>query len=465
MTPLIRSGLMFGNLIHIDSPALIDRYNRALEHLTGKRTALSDFHIDISGFSPEVGDELGDPLYLNHLGCNRQFILLTTRQQGAPLLDATFSTSRGILKQFIAANEDQLFALTARDAVAGELVNSVFSVADPARLLDIRKIRVEADTTKGTLRDAAELGRLSDRFLQEEDAWFDDLLIAQMISVAERTGDIARNPVTLGHAEFDQPDFWTSHFGGLYVFRAAGTVIGADVPAEMPARAIALSDRKALARFLDEQGLVEPIIRQKGAGAAAVLRQKMDFILVDMADGAGIPLEGTTRGDLRRIARAHADKLPPEYTDLSRMVAWAEEGAPWPRVTSADPAYFYTLRAAPGPAKALVNQLLSELCPKDFRQLFICHKPAFYRAFRGWSETRQAYAVEYLSREYMADKAGARAQLFGADDPLVREPEATEGPWDRARAAEQAAQRRDEDRKAEERLRRVGPWSSLGRVR
>ncbi len=93
--------LMFGNLIRVDSPALIERYNRALEGLTGKRTQLPDFHIDISGYSPEIGDELGDDLYLNPNGCNRQFIILTTDQRRAPLLNAKFSTSRGILRQFI----------------------------------------------------------------------------------------------------------------------------------------------------------------------------------------------------------------------------------------------------------------------------------------------------------------------------------------------------------------------------
>ena len=72
MHRLIKHGLMFGNLFHVDSPALVDRYNRALEHLTNKRTQLTDFHVDISGYSPEVGDELGDHLYLNHAGVNRQ---------------------------------------------------------------------------------------------------------------------------------------------------------------------------------------------------------------------------------------------------------------------------------------------------------------------------------------------------------------------------------------------------------
>ena len=49
MNRLISAGLMFGNLIEVSSPALIERYNRALKHLTGKTTQLTDFHIDLSG--------------------------------------------------------------------------------------------------------------------------------------------------------------------------------------------------------------------------------------------------------------------------------------------------------------------------------------------------------------------------------------------------------------------------------
>ena len=128
MKRLIEKGLMFGNLYRVTGAAMVERYNRALEHLTGRRTALTDFHIDLSGYSPEVGDEFDDDLYLNHRGVNRQFILLSTDQKRCPLLNVKFSTSREILKRFITENEAQLFALTATDAVAGEMVNSVFDV-------------------------------------------------------------------------------------------------------------------------------------------------------------------------------------------------------------------------------------------------------------------------------------------------------------------------------------------------
>lgn len=447
MHRLIKRGLMFGNLIEVASPVLVERYNRALKHLTGKTSALTDFHIDISGYSPEIGDELGDHLYLNQGGCNRQFILLTTEQKTAPLLNAQFSTSRGILKQFITENEQQLFALTARDCVAGELVNSVFSVSDPVRLFDIRKVEVEADTTEGTLRDADKLGGLVDRFKSEEDAWFDDVVIADMITLAKRTGDVTRNPVRLKHMSFQQDNFWTAHFDGLYLFR------GLDHPAviskgdkaalgDLPIKyTFDFRDRNQIAKFFEYNDLVEPIVRARGIDASAILRQKMDFIVVDAAQDAGVDLTGATRRDIRGLARANAERLPEEFHALQKLVSWAESEGRWPRITSDHPAYFYTLRAADTPDKDLVNMLLAELAPKDVRQLFICHKEAFYRAYADWSDTKKSYVADFLDREYQADKAGARAALFGHDAPM-EDP----GP-----------SRRDDL------IDRVGPWGAIRR--
>ncbi len=445
MKRLIQNGLMFGNLFHVASPALIDRYNRALKHLTGKTTEQTDFHIDISGYSPEVGDELDDHLYLNHQGVNRQFILLSMDQRTAPLLNAKFSTSRGILKQFFEENEAQLFALTARDAVAGELVNSVYDVSTPARLFDIRTITVEADTTTGTVKDARELARLVGRFKNDQDGWFDDVLIADMITLAGKTGDVVRNPVKLKKMRFDQRDFWTAHFGGLYIFQdvnhpAVIAPSGKDGLGSLPLPfAFDASEPNQIARFFELNGLTETIVETRKGSAAAILRQKMDFILVDAVADQGVDLAGASRADMRRLTRAHGDKLPAEFHALASLVNWAENGGPWPRISSDHPAYFYTLRAADTKNASLVNMLLAELAPKDIRQLFICHKELFYRTYAGWPETKKAYVVDFLATEYQVDKAGARAALFGHDapmeEPTAQKPDpvsdmiAAVGPW------------------------------------
>ncbi len=449
MKRLIERGLMFGNLVPVVSPVLVERYNRALMRLTGKRTELLDFHIDISGYSPEVGDELGDDLYLNHAGVNRQFILLTTEQKTAPLLNAKFSTSRGILRQFIESNEAQLFALTARDGVAGELVNSVYALDTPARLFDIGHVTIEADTTDGAVASAAKLGGMIDRFMSEDGAWHDDVLIGHMIGLAKDTGDITRNPVKLRQMTFDQENFWTAHLGGLYVFRdvdhkAAIAMGGKDALGDVPIETVLDgNERSAIAQFLKVNDLAEPIVEARGIDSAAILRQKMDFILADVATSLGEDLTGATRRDLRNLGRRFYDKLPAAWRALSDLVRWAEDGGAWPRIDSEHPAYFYTLRAKAHKDADLVNMLLAELSPMDVRQLFICHKEAFYAAYMGWPDEKKAYVAEFLSTEYQVDKAGTRNALFGHDAPM-EEPERLQP--------------------ADDIIERVGPWGAIRRT-
>ncbi len=424
MKRLIQHGLMFGNLITVVSPALVERYNRALERLTGKQTQLADFHIDISGYSPEIGDELGDDLYLNHAGVNRQFILLTTDQKTAPLLNAKFSTSRGILRQWIEANEAQLFALTARDAVAGELVNSVYSMSTPARLLDVGRVTIEADTTDGAVASAAVLRDKIDRFMTEEKAWHDDVLIADMIGLAKNTGDITRNPLHLQTETYDQRNFWSDHFGGVYVFRTVDAPAAIAMTDKAALAGLVIEDiiggdeRSAIAQFLKVNDLAEPIVEARGIDSGAILRQKMDFIVADVAAALGEDLSGATRRDLRQLGRRHFDKLPTAWQGLADLVRWAEDDGPWPRIDSEHPAYFYTLRAKDHADADLVNMLLAELTPMDVRQLFICHKDAFYAAYAGWPEAKKAYVADFLAAEYQVDKAGTRDALFGHEAPM-----------------------------------------------
>ena len=433
MHRLIRHGLMFGGLFEVGSPALVERYNRALYHLTGKRTALEHFHIDLSGFSPEVGDELGDMDYLNPGGCNRQIILLSTQQRHAPLLEMKFSTSAAILRDFIDANEAQLFVLCARDAVAGELQNSVYSVPDPARLLDIRTVTVEADTTTGTVRDAMELDKLIARFRTEDDAWWDDVLVAKMIALAQSTGDVTRARVTFDTPSFRQDDFWTSHHGGLYVFRSVATPgVLANRTFEAPGIEVHdLQDRTMVATFLRANDLVQPIVEGRGAAAAGILREKIEHLAIDALGRMGaLPAVVDDRA-LRRAMQEHGAALPVEVQAIGAMLAWAEGRGGWPSIDSNNPAYFHTLRAAPGPLRDLVNMLLAELAPQDFRQLHICHKPLFYDRYRAMPDPLKEWVAERLARDYAADRAGVWAHLYASDvaKPLPKVATKVKGPW------------------------------------
>lgn len=432
MKRLIEKGLMFGNLIRVDSTAWVGLYNRALKKVIGRETALSEFHIDIGGYSPEVGDELGDMDYLAPEGGERQFILLTTEQKTAPMLNAGLSVLRDVLRRFIVENESQLFSLTARDAVLGQIDDQVWQLTGPADLPNIRRLTISADTTGNHVAEADRLAAMIETFRTEPDAWCDDVLIARMIEQARKSGDVLRNPVRLAHTAFDVPDFWTADHGGVYLVRSSKepAMIFAD-PAEAAEvkgiLTLTLDERHKLAAWLARNALAEPIISARGADAAPILRQKIDFVLADAAVRLGIGTGDGGRAGLRRAAGRMGADLPPEIRGLAALQRYAEQGGDWPVIDSADPAYFYALRATPGPARDLVNRLLSELAPHDVRQLFITHKPLFYRLYQGWPEEKRAYVAEMLAREYAIDKQGTREALFGPE-PGMREPDAPAAP-------------------------------------
>lgn len=424
MMRLVRRGLMFGNLVEINSPAMVARYNRALKHLINKETKLTEFHIDISGFSPEIGDEFGDNLYLNPHGCNRQFILMTTDQKTAPLLNSHFSTSRSILRDFIDENEDQLFALTAREAVAGEMLNSVFKVETPADLFQINQVQIEADTVQSHVKESRALQKHVDDFMKRDDAWWDDVLIAQMIEIAKRTGNIQRNPIKLKSKTYEQGNYYSSHFGGIYVFRdlERPTVITHDPSLhtdDLPVDyALDIKDRKSIAQLLYDLKLTELIVSAPDEEAAAILQQKLDFITIATAANEGDKLKDVSRQQIRQISRKYASKMPPEYEGLMEMWRWASMGGTFPELEPEDPAYFYAFRSSQHKNKDLVNMLLAELSPLDFRQLFICHKDAFYEAYKTWSDPKREYVSKFLEEEYVIDKVGAREELFGPEPAM-----------------------------------------------
>ncbi len=425
MMRLIKAGLMFGNLFEVRSPAMVERYNRALEHLIGRRTELTEFHIDIVGASPEIAHEFGDELYLNPNGANQMFILLSTEQKSAPLLNNQFSTSRSILRRYIEGHEGQLFALTAREAVTGELLNSVFKIDEPADLLDINRIEITADTVQSHVAEAESLTRRIERFQSEPDAWWDDVLIAEMIEIAKRTGNIQRNPVKLPAAAYEQENYYTAHLGGVYVFRDAkvSTIISreplGDVEGLRVDQVLSLDDRDEIANWLRDEGLSQLIVQRPGGDDAPIIRQKMDYVMISTAAAAGHDLSKVSRTNLRQLERRYASQLPEEFTGLMDVWRWASMGGRVPKMGPDHPAFFYVLRSSQHDDRDLVNMLLSDLSRMDFRQLFICHKPLFYEAYKGWSDSKKEFVTRLLAEEYAIDKAGAREALFGREPGMI----------------------------------------------
>ena len=128
MNLLRASELIYGRLLKVEQPHLIERYNKALAAFGLKPTKLESFEIDRTGFSPQVADELGDPHYLDPNEVNRRFIILTPAQADLPVVHTAISNTSQQVHEFFAKNNRAIDALTIKDVIYGEIEDSVASV-------------------------------------------------------------------------------------------------------------------------------------------------------------------------------------------------------------------------------------------------------------------------------------------------------------------------------------------------
>jgi len=437
MHRLAENDLIYGNLFEVSTSILRERYNSALELLHGRPTALETFRIDQSGFSPEIAEELGDPLYLNPQGCNRMFILLTVEQAHLPLLDATFSCSRDIFKRFIADNRQALFGLTARDAVFGELEDSVYKITTLADITAIKRIRVKVRTPRKLVTKAHRLARRIAAFHDSDTIWNNDTRLREMIDLAEAVGDVRTHPLIPEITRYEHNDFFTTHLDGLYVFNGTrrptlihcggdDDTVTAHTDTTTGFRHIPITDRKALAGFLIGDGLVERIADRDDRGSTEILSEKLELIALDQA-GNGVPggaESGVEQYDpvaLRRFIQQRVDDLPAAFHGLQTVLRCIEQDQSMARIEPGDPAFFYMYRSSDHKDRDLVNHLLARLTPLDCRQLFICNKELFYELYEGWSDAKRTLVADYLTRHYQGRQGDIWARLYGHDDDS--------GPW------------------------------------
>ena len=166
--------------------------------------------------------------------------------------------------------------------------------------------------------------------------------------------------------------------------------------------------------------------------------------------------------------RKYITELPEEYHGLVDVVRWFDGDGPHPKFGPDHPAYFYKFRSAQHEHRDLVNRLLAELSPMDFRQLFICHKPLFYKAYTSWDDPKREYVSQFMAEEYVADKEGTRELLYGPwpahytppKDTKKEKRRSSRSRSDRDRKRQRKHDRDDDDRDDDKRKRQdyKNPW-------
>ena len=127
-----------------------------------------------------------------------------------------------------------------------------------------------------------------------------------------------------------------------------------------------------------------------------------------MAAQLGHDLKGVTRRNIRMLERRFANDMPDEFYGLMEVWRWASMGGAVPKIGPDHAAFFYALRSSQHDDRDLVNMLLSDLSRMDFRQLFICHKPLFYEAYKSWAEPKKDYVCLLYTSPSPRDRQKSR---------------------------------------------------------
>jgi hypothetical protein len=420
--------LIYGRLLAVEEPHLIGRYNKALTAFGLPNTKLERIEIDRTGFSPQVAEEIGDYHYLDPNEINRRFIILTPAQVELPVVHTAFSNTSQLMFEFMTKNARAIDAATLRDVIYGEIEDSVSKVEDIEDLLSINQVEFRVLSAEDVLGKAAELGKLVDRLKQEPDAWRDDALLNRMVELARATGDIRENALVPDQVIFRHNAYWTSHFGGLYVFIDPGMITVISDPTAPGFRRsrpwqvayLSLQDRVRVFDFLASTGRVE-LPRASWIEQSGYLDHRADMVMEDLIRQSDPrrDFSGLDKVWLQTWAHANADRIASDGTfpfinAARREIAQlgqlpVQEIAPRHR--------FLVVRARPDhPDAWLVNRLISDFVPSDYVSKYVFNKQGFYRDYQEYPVAFRSHVVATLKKTYLSDKAGFRKRLYGLAD-------------------------------------------------
>ncbi|TPK71459.1 hypothetical protein FJ930_15315 [Mesorhizobium sp. B2-4-15] len=420
--------LIYGRLLTVDEPHLIQRYNKALAAFGLKPTRLESFQIDRTGFSPEVAEECGDYDYLDPNEVNRRFIILTPSQIDLPVVHTAFSNTSQLMFEFMTRNQRAIDALTIKDVIYGEIEDSVPKVNDIEDLLSINQVEFKVLSAENVLGKAAELGKLVDRLKQEPDAWRDNAMLTRMVDLAKVCGDIRENALVPDQVIFRHSAYWTSHFGGLYVFvDPEMTTVISDPAAPGFRRSrpwqvsyLSINDADKVFKFLAATGRIE-LPRASWIEASGYLEHRAEMVVRALIRDAE-PNRNLTDVDkvwLQTWIQSHADLITrdgnfPFLNAAKREIAQLghlkiEDVLPQQR--------FLVIRAKPDhPDAWLTNRLISDFVPADFISRYIFNKDGFYRDYHGFSDAWRSHVVDVLKTTYLKDEVAFRTRLYGLTD-------------------------------------------------
>jgi len=400
MERIIKSELMSGSLLLIKEEYLIERYNIALLALIGKETKLSEFHIDISGFSPEIAVELDNCEYLNMGGTNQHIIILSPEQKNLPLLDPFFTSARYFIESFIEDNYNDVLNLTTKDVIYGEIQDNVVKVKSIEDIINVKKVKFEIESGKNILGKIEEFEKMEARIFQDEEAWYEDDVINEMIETAHIIGNIKKNKVSFDSLDFPTINFYTSHLGGVYKFQIKNKLFLISKDNNLPKSkdyTIINYDLESVLIFLLSSFKTKITFNDR------IIKAKMEHLLImDMIKAGCVEFDKSAK---KKFEFDNYDNLNPLYLSLEKVYASIENNVHID-IEKLDRKTVASLLRLKNPKNEinfrLFSHLLSTFVLDDFTYLYAFNKEEFYKNYESLeNDILRKYMSDYLVEHYV----------------------------------------------------------------
>ena len=392
-------------LTHINTRALVTRYNEALSALGLEPTALKSFHIDAVGYSPDIAEEK-NPFYLSQGPANPLGVILTPNQQKSPLQAPVASFYRPLLAEYFQRFRREIADITRDTAIWLDFDQGVSQYKSPQNLLLLSGVSVYSGS--GSLSEAAaEQNRLVSRFQSEELAWFDPAFRQMLIDNVKAHGDLRARYLVIPEFRYsDVSSFHSPAFGGAFVLRAPSG--NAYLILEDKASYDALKT-KGNALYLRDPELIEQLYAENLIGLdmenyaanLSKLRYAYDYLLAELLfdNEPELDFSHLTAPQRRQRLRLSKEEVPDTLLELEYLIGKLAAGTKVKASQLSGELIRTLLQVNPDlepTTKEVVLQLLVRLEPRDVKRLYRADKPLFWTAYESWPPGKQRWAKELI---------------------------------------------------------------------
>ena len=412
MKRLVEAGLYGAGLIEVSTPELVRRYNSCLEQLGIDGTKLERFRIDCVGWSPEVAKEKGSDLYLSHGIPNQLAVILTPDQRKKPIYFPFNSFERRMVDTFFSKFEAEIADITATNAISLEIDQGLSSFETPQDLLLIDHVTLRVSTDGNLMAAANEQKLLVEKFLEEKEAWFDRNLRQAIIQDGVEHGDLRERKIEIPDMLFDDlRSFYSEAFDGVFVIRTDPGIPdllvfqNKELLGKRPQKNVFWVQDPKLLDALVEFGILEinfPWFREH----PGEINYKLECLAADALCSNDLTLNFSklTPSQRRRMLLDIKKTMPSTYFELERVRKMLDKGV-YPEMGDLSRGVklvlFHPSGNLPAWYRTVIWQLLCRITQHDPLRLYIGHKNRFFSLFETWPDSKQAWAVEVLTRLYV----------------------------------------------------------------